>query len=139
MLIRLLGKEDEALSGSWTHPFIDAPTWADEYVGYAYVNKLTNGVSATEFGTGTASVQMYLTFVLRALGYSDAGGADFTWDNPEHLAQGVGILPEIVRHDNFLRADVALISEAALSARLKDSSDTLLDKLTADGVVIQTP
>lgn len=139
MLIRLLGKEDEALPGTWTHPFTDVPMWADKYVGYAYVNKLTNGVSATEFGTGTASVQMYLTFVLRALGYSDAGGADFTWDAPEHLALGIGILPEIVQHDNFLRADVVLISEAALPAKIKDSLATLLDKLTADGAVIQIP
>lgn len=136
MLIRLLGKESEAMSGSWTHPFTDVPTWADKYVCYAYQNKLTNGVSATEFGTGTASGQMYLTFVLRALGYSDAGGADFTWDKPEELAQVVTILPSSVHMDDFLRADVVTISEAALSARIKDSRDTLLDKLIAEGAVV---
>ena len=40
--------------------------------------------------------------------------------------------------ESFLRADVALISEAALSARLKNSRDTLLDKLIADGAVSLT-
>jgi hypothetical protein len=138
MLIRLLGKEDEALSRSWIHPFTDVPEWADKYVGYAYANKLTNGVSATRFGTDTASCQMYLTFVLRSLGYSDAGGGDFTWDRPEELARETGILPEGVHMESFLRADVALISEAALSARLKNSRDTLLDKLIADGAVSLT-
>ncbi len=133
MLIRLLGKEDEALSGSWTHPFTDVPKWADKYVGYAYENKLTNGVSATRFGTDTASCQMYLTFVLRSLGYSDSGGTDFTWDKPEALALSVGIMPEGIHTENFLRADVVMISEAALAAKLKNSSDTLLDKLKTSG------
>ncbi|NLA87894.1 MAG: hypothetical protein GX847_11580, partial [Clostridiales bacterium] len=71
MLIRLLGREEEALSGSWEHPFTDVPEWADRYVGYAFVNKLTNGISSVKFGTGAASCKMYLTFVLRSLGYSD--------------------------------------------------------------------
>lgn len=129
MLIRLLGKEDEALSGRWTHPFTDVPKWADKYVGYAYANKLTNGVSVTKFGTDKASCQMFLTFVLRSLNYSDAGGADFIWDNPEALALSVGIMPEGIHTENFLRADVVMISEAALSAKLKNSRDTLIDKL----------
>ena len=131
MLIRLLDKEEEALSGRWTHPFTDVPKWADKYVGYAYANKISNGVSADRFGTDTASCQMYLTFVLRSLGYSDSGGTDFTWDKPEELARSVGIMPEGIHVDNFLRADMVLISEAALSAKLKNSSDTLLDKLKA--------
>jgi hypothetical protein len=129
MLIRLLGREGEALSGNWTHPFTDVPEWADKYVGYAFENKLANGSSATTFGTGLASCQMYLTFVLRTLGYSDVGGADFTWDKPEALALSVGIMPEEVHAENFLRADLVLISEAALSAKLKNSRDTLLDTL----------
>lgn len=135
MLIRLLGQENDALRGHWEHPFTDVPEWADKYVGYAYERDITNGVSATEFGVGDASGQMYLTFVLRALGYSDAGGADFTWDDPGSLAEAVTILPPGVHLNDFLRADVALISEAALAAKIKGSRDTLLDKLITDGVV----
>lgn len=79
MFIRLMGKEDDALVGYYRHPFTDVPSWADGYVGYAYQNGYTNGVSATKFGSSdTASSAMYLTFVLRALGYSDASGGDFT-------------------------------------------------------------
>jgi len=135
MLIRLLGKDAEASSGSWKHPFTDVPGWANEEVGYAYEKGLTKGSSATEFGVGTASAMMYLTFVLRALGYSDAEGGEFTWDKPEELARSVGILPESVHLGEFLRADVVLISEAALSAKLKASDITLLERLTSEGVV----
>jgi hypothetical protein len=135
MRIRLLGKDAEANGGSWKHPFTDVPGWANEEVGYAYEKGLTKGSSATEFGVGTASAQMYLTFVLRALGYSDAAGGQFTWDKPEELARSAGILPEGVHPEDFLRADVVLISAAALSAKRKDSRETLLDKLIADGAV----
>jgi hypothetical protein len=139
MLIRLLGKEDAALNGAFTHPFTDVPEWADKYVGYAYTNQLTNGVSASKFGTGDASCTMVLTFVLRALGFSDAEGVDFTWDQPEPLALSAGILPEGVHAESFLRADVALVSEAALSAKLKNSGDSLLDRLISEGAVMQIP
>ena len=135
MLIRVLGKESEALGASWRHPFTDVPGWADRYVGYAYQKGLTNGISATEFGTGNADAKMYLTFMLRALMYSDENGQDFLWNNPYALAEHVGILPGRVDRENFWRADVVLVSYAALAAGLKDSTQTLAQKLIADGVL----
>lgn len=137
MLIRVLGKENEALQGSWKHPFTDVPEWADKYVGYAYKNALTKGVSDTQFGTGTANAQMYLTFMLRALGYSDANGSDFVWDNPYTLAKTIGILPDCVNLTAFWRADVVIISYAALPIALKGTTQTLAQKLIAAGVFTQ--
>ncbi|MBQ1888633.1 MAG: trypsin-like peptidase domain-containing protein [Firmicutes bacterium] len=129
MLIRVLGAEGEALKGGRTHPFTDVAPWADDYIAYAFENKLTDGVAPDRFGTGSASAAMYLTFVLRALGYSDQGGADFTWNNPYNLAVRAGILPDTVDTEVFLRADVVQVSYAALGAKLKDSDMTLADKL----------
>lgn len=135
MLIRVLGKEQDALNGTWRHPFTDVPAWADAYVAYAYVNGLTNGVSVTQFGSDNATSAMYLTFMLRALGYSDVNNTDFSWNNPYDLAKSAGILPDIVDTDVFLRADVACVSFAALSATLKNSEQTLADKLIEAGVL----
>lgn len=128
MLIRVLGKEKEAKEGAWEHPFTDVPAWADPYVGYAYANGLTKGMSATEFGTDTASAGTYLTFMLRALGYSDAKG-DFAWDAPYALAKGIGLLPSFADTENFWRADIVSISYAALSVELKNTAQTLAEKL----------
>ncbi len=52
MLVRILGKESEALENqeSYETPFTDVPVWAVPYVGYAYENRLTSGTSATTFG-----------------------------------------------------------------------------------------
>lgn len=129
MLIRVLGQEQTALNGTWEHPFTDVADWADSYVGYAYTNGLTNGISETEFGSNNiAPDYMYLTFVLRALGYSDADG-DFVWNDPYALASDSGILPKEHHRENFLRGDVVNISYAALNALIKDSQKTLADTL----------
>ena len=137
MLIRLLGKDAEALGGQWVHPFSDVPGWANKYVGYAYENGLTNGISETEFGTGTATIQMYLTFVLRSLDYTDKNGEDFSYSEPYSLAYHAGILPNSVDRENFLRADVVIISYCALSAYMKNTQSTLAAKLITEGVFTQ--
>ena len=135
MLIRLLGIEREVTSGAWTHPFTDVPGWADKYVGYAYTAGLTSGESATRFGAGDASAAMYLTFVLRALGYTDRGeGAQFAWDDPFALARKTGILPEQTVLSPFWRADVVIVSYAALRATMNDTGEPLSKKLIAGGV-----
>lgn len=133
MLIRTLGKEAEALGGNWSHPFTDVDSWADKYVGYGYEKGLTKGVSAMQFGTGNADSDMYLTFILRALGYSDTAG-DFAWNAPDALAKAVGILPDSVNTSEFLRADVAIVSWAALEADLKSGMQRLAKKLIEEKV-----
>ena len=134
MLVRLLGKSGEATSSSWAHPFTDVPAWANNYVGYAYQKGLSYGTSDTTFGTSDATAEMYLTFVLRALGYKDGASGDFLWNDPFTLAKSLGILPEATNVKNFWRADVALISYAALSANIKNENKTLAQKLIDDGV-----
>ena len=133
MLIRTLGEENAALSGTHTHPFTDVPAWADAYVGYAYETGLTKGISATEFGSGNASAAMYVTFMLRALGYSDGAG-DFAWDNPFALAREVGVLTDEADTERFLRADVVAVSYSALNAAMKGSKTTLAEMLIGKGV-----
>lgn len=131
MLVRALGKADAAQTLDKTHPFTDVPAWADGFVSYAYANGLTNGVSETEFGAEDAVLpQMYLTFILRALGYTDD---DFFWDVPYPLASYIGITPPEARFDNFARADAVSVTTAALFVNCKDAENTLGDKLIAEG------
>lgn len=134
MLIRFIGKENAAMNGIWSHPFSDVPQWADKYIGYAYSNGLTNGISSTQYGTGPANAQMFLTFILRALGYSDRNNLDFSWNNPYDLARHIGILSSEVDLSRFWRADVVLVSYAALSASINNSSQKLADRLIESGV-----
>lgn len=134
MLVRTFGKESEAAKYPKTHPFTDVPIWADGYVSYAYDKSITKGVSSNLFGTELdTSLEMYLTFMLRALGYKEGNGKDFIWDNPWNLASIVGIIP-IQVHRDFLRADAVTVTTAALYSKLKDSKTKLYEKLVLDGV-----
>ena len=118
MLVRLLGKEREALAGDWNTPFTDVADWAKPYVGYAYANGLTAGVSQTRFGgENSVTAAQFLTFALRALGYES--GKDFSWDSAWTLSDDIGLSEG--RYDanakRFTRGDAAIVSLAALRKR----------------------
>jgi S1-C subfamily serine protease len=138
MLIRLLGKENAAVSGNWSHPFTDVDAWADDYVGYAYEKGLTRGLYNDDsnghiFGGGDTKVtgKQYVIFVLRALEYSEAEG-DFPPDNPLPLADSLSLTSDGVETGNgFTRGDAVLISYNALSVTLKNTGMTLLEHLNA--------
>ncbi|MEA5040122.1 MAG: hypothetical protein VB086_09835 [Clostridiaceae bacterium] len=130
LLIRLLGKEEEAKGRSWATPFTDVADWAKPYVGYAYAHDLTSGISPTTFGSSEpTSAAQYLTFVLRALGYTS--GADFRWDSAWEFTDKLGISNgQYNTFSHFTRGDAAVISEAALHVNLKNQSKTLMEAIT---------
>ena len=139
MMLRLMGLDREALAETGACPFDDIPqdNWAAPYVTYAQRTGLTKGQSEHYFGADEpADARTYLTFVLRALGYSSEGAdADFRWDSPVSLAQKVGIAPDQVRFSDFRRADVATVSYAALGAKMKENGQTLARVLLTRGVL----
>lgn len=131
MLVRLLGKEKEALSSPVDHPFTDVDAWASPYVGYAYANGLTKGISDMEFGShDLLTANQYITFILRALGYSDVLG-DFRWDKPTALSERIGLTGDAYKNNSapFFRGDVVVISESALRTKMKNSDVNLLQHL----------
>ncbi|MGI6578447.1 MAG: S-layer homology domain-containing protein [Eubacteriales bacterium] len=144
LFLRLIGEEKQALDYTGSHPFVDVPKWgggeADRYVAYAYSKGYTKGISQTKFGANnTATLEQYLTFVLRSIGYRD--GTDFEWTGSPEFAEQIGILlpwdsEKIVRR-GFYRDHVVYISYYALRANLKNSRVTLIDDLVNKGVISQ--
>lgn len=137
MLVRLLGKEQDALSGNYSVPFTDIPSWADKYVGYLYSNGLIKGTSDTMFSPNVnCNVTMYTVFVLRSLGYSETNG-DFTYTGALNFATELGLIDASMANKNtFLRDDMVAISYSALFQHPKGvDSETLLDKLVAANAV----
>ena len=136
MLIRLLGLEDAALSGDYENPFDDVPDWFAPYAGYAYEFGLTDGISATQFGPKlVCTSQMYVTYVLRALGYDDKAG-DFTYAGAVEFGKSVGVTDDLLASGAFLRDQMVAISYLALNTAPKGGEfDTLLAKLIDAGAV----
>lgn len=134
MLLRALGRGEEAESCQNSHPFTDVPDWAAGYVAYAYDKGLVHGVSDTLFDAGgTVTFEMYLTFMLRALGYTDKPYGDFSWDASRALAAWCRIIPPQVLKMEFTRSDMVYITCAALFAQVKGTQLVLHDKLESEG------
>ena len=139
MLVRLLGRESDAKNGVWETPFTDVPQWAAPYVGYAYAQKVTNGVSETGFAPDVPiTATEYLTLVLRAMGY--VSGEDFAWDQAWNLSDALGITDGQYgpMSAGFDRGDVAWISYRALQGKVKRNGQvsgmTLREILKRQGI-----
>lgn len=133
MIVRLSGGEADTLSGTWSHPFNDVPSWANSYIGYAYEVGLTTGKSSTSFGGfDTVTSNDFLTFLLRLLGYSDSNG-DFTWSDATAFAARLGI--SNTGYEQFTRGDAFDCIYRALMTPCKGTGDTLMTTLIAGGTV----
>ena len=136
LLVRMLGMEAEVQKGGYSHPFTDVPEWVSGYVGYAYEKGITNGVSATEFGSSLPMTdQMFLTLCLRAIGYSDiAGSSDYTYDDVWSFAAKQKLIPANRKDTDFTRGDTVEVFWTLLNLRMKGSTKTLARHLADQGV-----
>ena len=135
MLVRLLGKESEAKNGNWTTPFTDIEDWVAPYVGYAYTHGLTTGTSDTTFDCNSSvTASQYITFILRALGYTS--GADFGWNRSWIFSDSLGITNGEYKEDSnsILRGGAAKISFNALQAKNITAGKPLFEILIDNGV-----
>ena len=143
MFIRLLGEENAALSSTAANPFVDSPSWADRYLAYAYEKGYTTGIGTNAAGqlvfgpNNTITAGEYMTFVLRALGYSETGTSpDFTWQTALEAGVSLGAIRQnertMLESGTFLRAQVVYLSVCALSAPTKDGG-VLLDRTASSG------
>lgn len=151
MFVRLLGKETEALNQQLKSPFTDVDEWVSPYIGWMYEHKLTTGIGNNLFGSKKdANAQMYITFLLRALGYTEENG-DFSYSNPFPLALSTGMLSyeemyvpvtAVTLENRFLRSfdrgDLAVLSYRALQCKTKGQNKELIRTLIADGSILES-
>ena len=143
LFLRLLGEEQAALNYNGSVELLDVPQWAQAYVAYAYDRGYTKGVGVDDQGrvafapNSPLAADNYVTFLLRDLGYQE--GKDFHWDSASTDAVTLGLLTRgertLLTGSPFLRAQTVYLSYFALSAKVKGSSETVLQRLTASGTV----
>ena len=138
LLVRVLGKDAEAANWTAAIPFKDVPLWAIGYVGYAYQNGITNGTNMEkgEFSPNAElSDFMFLTLVLRALGYTDQGAQpQFVWNDPYALAKQVGLIDSTAADSDFTRGDAVEILWNAMGIRLVGKNVILAQSLVDQDV-----
>jgi len=107
-----------------TVAFEDVPAWAVPYVAYAVANNITNGVSATEFGTMVDGKRM-VTWVLRALGK----GLAESWTNTDALATEMGLT--VPTAASTTRGVVAGVIYDMLDATPVGATQTVIEKIAS--------
>jgi len=147
MFLRLIGEEQQALAFTGGERFADVADWSIGYVSYAYHMGYTKGVGVNGAGqrlfnpNETISASEYMTFLLRALGYSDSAG-EFSWDTSVPFAGGCGLLTageqSMLQNQTFYRAQVTYLSYFFLNSTLKGSTQTLANKLISSQVFSST-
>lgn len=139
MILRVMGVEDEALSENASCHFDDVYDWAKPYIGYAYKNGITKGMSDTKFGYGVQITDaMFLTMLLRVLGYTEGEGKDFVWNDPYDVGRSAGLIDYRLADQEFIRGDMVEIIYNLLKAKYKDAQTTVAEQLIKDGVFSQT-
>ena len=135
MLIRAMGNESKAAASADKCVFEDVLDWAKGYVGFAFENGITKGISEKKFGYGAPLTDaMFLTMLLRALGYEEGEGKDFRWEKPYELAKKVGLIDYTEQDEDFLRGDMVIIIYRMLSCKFKGKDATVASELQKNNV-----
>jgi len=136
LLVRLLGKDAEAVAYPAEKCIFNDTKTLRNYLAYAYDTGLANGMDPAHgiFGTGNATPKQFLAFVLRAMGYRDdsQGGTDFLYSDTIDFAEFHGLIGGRDL-ENFNRGTCVRIMEAALRNSMPDGR-RLYQKLVEDGV-----
>ena len=137
MVLRLLGLYEDALESGYGCHFNDVFGEHDRaVVSYAIRRGFTIGISPEKYDpSGKLSAAMYLTFILRLIGYQD--GVDFEWNSAWELSDEIGIsFGQFNKGENSLsRGDMAIISLMTLSANIKGTEQTLVEALEKASLV----
>ena len=135
LLVRMLGMEEEAKTGGYTCSFIDLPGGAAAHVAFAYTHGIINGYDANYFGGADIMTdKMFLALTLRALGYSDKDGRDFSYHQSRQMAYSIGLLDDADADSNFTRGEAVQVFWRALQATLNGENKTLVQRLIQQGV-----
>ncbi|NCB04189.1 MAG: hypothetical protein EOM69_01550 [Clostridia bacterium] len=122
MLTRYLGVERTAqASDVGLLVFTDITDFYKPYIAYLYTNGLTQGTSETTYSSASgATAAQYMTFLLRALGYSEEKG-DFSWRTSLTDAARLGVISqaeaEALGKNAFDRGAMARVSYRTLTAQ----------------------
>ena len=137
MFVYLLGKRTKAAAqytaGAVSSPFKDL-SWDAPYVTWLYANGLVDGKGPTTYaGNDEMEAYEFATLILRALGYGD----DFHYTQSMAFAVQKNVITEAQRkafEASFRRDGLVEMCYNAMYLKIKDSSLTLLEKLTNDGI-----
>lgn len=140
MVVRLLGAEEDALSGVYEHPYKDVTGWSSDYIGYLYENGILGDVEDGQFFPDkNIDTVAFLKMILNALGYIEAADIEAA-DRIYGIAVNAGLLSEtegneLKAEEGFTRSTMVLVAYNALNTKINGESYTLYQYLDNLGVI----
>lgn len=132
--VRLLGAESLVESHTYSHPFIDVPEWASDYVGYIYSMGLLDDIEGDRFLPSAAETQeRFMSYMLYALGYRISAG-DYTYYMASEYARDAGI-SVTERDEPLTRGGAVAAMYNTLRATMKNSNRIYSDALVESGAI----
>ena len=144
MVVRMRGEEAEAIAayeaGEITCPFSDVDNWAKPYVAWLYEKGITKGVGDNQFGNRDCTAEEYVTFMLRALGYtvtwSAEEGTDTLFADVLDYASDLHLWDSLLASEpEFNRGVMSAVTYQTLAADVKGTETRLLSALTENGAI----
>ncbi|MBE6657897.1 MAG: S-layer homology domain-containing protein [Ruminococcaceae bacterium] len=144
MVVRMRGEEEAAkaayAAGEVTCPFEDVEDYAKPYIAWLYDKGITKGVGGGKFGNAICSAQEYVTFMLRALGYTvtwgTEDGTDVLYADALAFASDLNLWDErLANEPAFNRGVMSAVTYQTLAADVKGEENRLLSVLAQVGAV----
>lgn len=137
MAVRLMGMEDESLSGTYTHPYTDVPEWAAGYIGYlSSCGLLEQSDEGLFVPHAPAAAETFMSYMFYALGYRMAeGDYNLMTAAAQGRSAGICVTPE---GEPLTRGDAVVAMYNTLRANVKGSSRMLSDLLVEQGKLSYT-
>lgn len=147
MVVRMRGEEEAAkaayAAGEITCPFTDVTDeWAKPYLAWLYEKGIVLGIGEGKFGNTPCSAEEYVTFMLRALGYTvawDPNSGDWPdvfYADVLDFAQDIHVWDDrLAAEPAFNRGVMAAVTYQVLAADVKNTEDRLLSSLVQSGAI----
>ena len=145
MVVRMRGEEAAALAayeaGEITCPFTDiTDEWVKPYLAWLYDKEIVLGTGEGKFGNSTCTPEMYITFMLRALGYNvtwdAASDTDVLYADALNFARGINLWDSrLALEPEFNRGVMSAVTYQTLAADVKGTYQRLLSALVGAGAI----
>lgn len=149
MVVRMRGEEAAALAayqaGEITCPFTDVTDeWVKPYLAWLYDKEIVLGTGEGKFGNSVCTPEMYITFMLRALGYTvawDPNSGDGEWPDVfygdvRNFARSLHLWDDLLEAEPaFNRGVMSAVTYQTLAANVKGEENRLLSVLAQVGAI----
>ncbi len=146
IILRMLGKEEEAKAYTESHFTDIEDRWSEPYINYAYNQDIVSGVGDDKFAPkDNVTIKQLFTLFLRSMGYTADWGKENVFKKGLCFGLGRDLDPSTNEKEQARRGDAFIIFANAIEIPIKSEEETcvlrniLVDNARLDELVEKFP